>query len=52
MPQRVMSTERGGCDLKSVIFKHSVGNDILLNQVNIALEWMPEDLTGGMSTLV
>ena len=29
---------------KNVNFKHNLGIDILSIQVNITLEWMPEDL--------
>ena len=40
------------CDFKWVNLKHSLGIDVLSIPVNITLEWMPEDLIDGKSTLV
>ena len=47
-----LSPGRCGCHLKSVNFKHNLGNDISSIQVNITLEWMPEDFFDVKSALV
>ena len=36
-----------GFDFKCVNFKHNMGIDIRGIQININLEWMPEDLLDG-----
>ena len=47
-----LSPKRCGCDLKLLHFKHNWRVDILHTQANISLEWIPEDLIEGKSTLV
>ena len=41
-----------GCGFKCVNLKHNLGIDILSVQLNITLEWIPEDLVDVKSTLV
>ena len=36
------------CYLECVNFKSNLGIDVLSVQVNITLEWMPEDLVDGV----
>ena len=43
---------RCGYDFESVNFKYDLGIDILSIQINITLEWMPEDHIDGQPTLV
>ena len=47
----LLAPGRFGCDSKCVHFKHILRNDILNIQVNIYLEWMPEDLVDVKWTL-
>ena len=47
-----LPSERCGGDFKCVNFKHNLCIDILSIQVNITLEWMPEELVDGKWTLV
>ena len=44
--------ERCDCDFKCVNFKYNLGIDKSSIQANITLEWMPEDLADGKSSLV
>ena len=43
---------RCGCNLKLIIFKRMSRTDILSISCEIALRWMPQELTYGKSTLV
>ena len=40
-----LAPERCFCNLKLLIFKHLSGIDILSISYEIALRWMPQDLT-------
>ena len=42
-----LSPGRYGCEFWWVNFEHNFGIDILSIQINITLEWMPEDLIDG-----
>ena len=49
---KLLFPEKCGWDFKCVKFKHNLKIEILNIQVNITLEWMPEDFIGDKSTLV
>ena len=46
------SPNRCACDSKCINLRHNIGTDYLITQVNITLEWMPEDITDAVSVLV
>ena len=43
---------RCGCDFKYIIFKHNLGINILSIQVDITVEWMPDDRIDFKTALV
>ena len=47
-----LSPVKCGYDLECVNYEHNLGIYILSNQVNITLEWMPEDVVDNKSTSV
>ena len=50
--QALLSPGRCHWDFKGESFKHNFGVDMLGIQINLTLEWMPEDLIHGQSTLI